>query len=320
MKAVVIGGCGHIGTYLVPMLVHYGFEVINVSRGLSKPYTPHAAWKEVRHITMDRNTAEAEGVFGKKIADLNPDVVIDLPVFELSSVQQMVEALKGTNLTHYLYCSSIWAHGHATVVPAPEDLLPRHPIEEYGRQKYASEMYLHDQYRRFGFPETVVMPGHITGPGWNFITPCGNLDPMTFQRIGRGEKIVLANAGMETIHNVHAEDVAQVFMKSITHRNQALGESFHATAPFAMTMLGAAEGMFEWFGQEPNIDFLPWEEWKAYTKDQGFINSTYSHIYHSDNYSIEKGRRLLEYQPRYTILEAMQDGVRSMIERKVISI
>lgn len=320
MRAVIIGGCGKIGTYLVPQLVHYGFEVINVSRGKSKPFTSHAAWQQVRQVMLDRDVEEKSGSFGRKIAELNPDIVIDLPIFSLESVQQMVEALKNTNMTHYLYCSSIWAHGHATVVPAPEDLLPRRPLEEYGRQKYASEMYLHDQYRQCGFPETVVMPGHITGPGWNFIGPCGNLDPMVFQKIGRGEKIVLANAGMECIHNVHAEDVAQVFMKSILYRNQALGESFHAVAPFAMTMLGAAEGMFEYFGQQANIDFLPWEEWKVYTKDQGFINSTYSHVYHSDNYSIEKGRRLLGYNPRYTILEAMQDGVRRMIETGVISI
>ena len=100
MRAVVIGGCGHIGTYLVPMLVHYGYEVINVSRGLSRPYTPHTAWNQVQQVILDRNEEEKKGTFGKKIAELNPDVVVDLPVFDLASVQQMVEALKGTNVTH----------------------------------------------------------------------------------------------------------------------------------------------------------------------------------------------------------------------------
>lgn len=79
------------------------------------------------------------------------------------------------------------------------------------------------------------MPGHITGPGWNCINPTGNLDPLVFQKIGRGEGIVLPNMGMETVHHVHADDVAQVFMNAICCRGQALGESFHAVAPHAMT-------------------------------------------------------------------------------------
>ena len=32
MRAVVIGGTGHIGTYLIPRLVASGYEVLNVSR------------------------------------------------------------------------------------------------------------------------------------------------------------------------------------------------------------------------------------------------------------------------------------------------
>ncbi len=38
MRIVVIGGSGHIGTYLIPMLVERGHEVINVTRGQSQPY------------------------------------------------------------------------------------------------------------------------------------------------------------------------------------------------------------------------------------------------------------------------------------------
>ena len=34
MNVVVTGGCGHIGTYLIPMLVRAGYEVINITRGM----------------------------------------------------------------------------------------------------------------------------------------------------------------------------------------------------------------------------------------------------------------------------------------------
>lgn len=319
MKVVIIGGCGHIGTYLVPKLANAGHQIINVTRGNSLPYKPHSAWNEVESVKLDRDAEDKNGTFGKKIAALNADIVIDLITFKAESTYQIVEALKNTNLSQYLFCSSIWAHGHATIVPAPEDL-PRHPLEDYGINKAKSEAYLHDQYRKEGFPETVVMPGHITGAGWNCINPTGNLDPMIFQKIGRGEAIVIPNMGMETVHHVHADDVAQVFMNSIVHRGQALGESFHAVAPHAMTLLGFAEAMFSWFGTKPNISFLPWKEWCEYTEVQSFINSTFAHVAHSDNYSIEKGRRLISYNPRFTILQAVEESVSSMIERKVITI
>ena len=54
MRVVVIGGSGHIGTYLVPRLVEAGHEVFNVSRGQQKPYQLHPAWQMVRQITVDR--------------------------------------------------------------------------------------------------------------------------------------------------------------------------------------------------------------------------------------------------------------------------
>jgi len=61
MKVVILGGSGHVGTYLVPRLVTAGHQVVNVSRGRSAPYQPHAAWTEVQTVTLDRASAEADG-------------------------------------------------------------------------------------------------------------------------------------------------------------------------------------------------------------------------------------------------------------------
>jgi nucleoside-diphosphate-sugar epimerase len=318
MKALIIGGTGHIGTYLAPRLVMSGYETTVVSRGNSEPYAKPGIWNWIKRVSMDRGAMESDGTFAKAIAKLNADVVIDLIAFKHQSVVDMAEALNG-KVGHYLFCSSIWAHGHASEVPAPE-MLPRKPFGDYGINKAKSEAYLHEQYFKRGFPETVVMPGHITGPGWNFINPCGNLDPQVFGKIGRGEKIFIADFGMECLHNVHADDVAQVFMNSVLYRKQALGESFHATAEHATTMRGIAEMMFLWFGKEPNIECLPWDEWRKAIKDPGFIRSTQDHVLHSDNYSVEKAARLIGYKPRYTIFQAMCEGVLSMIERGVIQV
>lgn len=319
MKAVIIGGSGRIGSYLVPRLVRAEYQVVSVTRGLRNPVKKSCTWSEVEQITLDRGAEEENGTFGKKIAALNPDIVVDLINDKAESTYQMVEALRYTNISHYLFNASIWVHGHAVTVPATEDV-PRHPLENYGVNKAKSEAYLHEQYRKGGIPETVIMPGHLTGPGWTCINPAGNLDPLVFQKIGRGEEIALPHLGMETVHHAHADDVAQVFMNAIIHRNQALGESFHAAAPYAMTLRGYAEAVYEWFGYEPQIQYLPWKEWCEYTAVESYINSTWSHLTHSDNYSIDKAKRLLDYQPRYTIMQAVEECITSMLERKVITI
>lgn len=81
MHTVVIGGTGHVGTYLVPRLVEAGHRVTVVSRGQREPYTPHGAWCTVKRVTLDRVAEEAAGTFGAKIRDLKPDVVVDMICF-----------------------------------------------------------------------------------------------------------------------------------------------------------------------------------------------------------------------------------------------
>src|SRR5215469_2772987 len=139
-RIVIIGGSGHVGTYLVPTLVERGHEVVNVSRGTASPYRPHPAWKDVNQVVVDRKAEVAAGKFGARIAALNPDIVIDMISFELDGTQQLVEALRG-KIEHYLFCSSIWVYGHATSVPSTETD-PTNAIDAYGLNKARIERWL----------------------------------------------------------------------------------------------------------------------------------------------------------------------------------
>ena len=70
MRVVVIGGSGHVGTYLVPRLVEAGYEVVSISRGQREPYQVHPAWDEVEQVALDRDTEEAEATFGERVLGL----------------------------------------------------------------------------------------------------------------------------------------------------------------------------------------------------------------------------------------------------------
>lgn len=317
MRVVVIGGSGHIGTYLVPMLVERNHEVINVSRGERKAYLPHAAWNEVQAITADREAEDTAGTFGTRIRDLKPDVVIDLICFTEASAKQITEALRG-NVQHFLHCGTIWIYGHSVQVPAKEDQA-RRPFGEYGIQKAAIEAYLLDQAHRNGFPATILHAGHIVGPGYVPLNPAGNFNPEVYVRIGRGETLILPNFGLETVHHVHAADVAQGFMQSITHWSASIGESFHTVSPTALTLRGYAEAMYRWFGYEPKLEFRGWEEWRK-TLPEDEAQATWEHIARSPNASIAKAQKMIGYQPCYTSLEAVYESVQWLIDNEKIAI
>ena len=63
MRIVVIGGSGHIGTFLIPRLVRAGHEVINISRGQRSSYADDPAWQQVRQVTADRAAEDRDGTF-----------------------------------------------------------------------------------------------------------------------------------------------------------------------------------------------------------------------------------------------------------------
>ncbi|SIQ92746.1 NAD-dependent epimerase/dehydratase family protein [Halanaerobium kushneri] len=317
MKTIVIGGSGHIGSYLIPDLVKAGHQVINISRGKSDPYVEDKAWDKVEQVFMDR---DQEDDFAAEIAAMDADIVVDLINFHLEETKEMVEALKGTNLSHYLFCSSIWAHGRTELLAADPNTVKKEALDNYGLNKFHSEQYLKEEYRRNDFPATIIMPGQISGPGWLIISPFGNIDPEVFEKIARGEKIHLPNFGMETLHHVHAADVAQMFFKAITHRNQALGESFHAVAEDSFTLYGYAKAMYEFFGQEADIDFLDWGKWCDYIDDEEQTEQSYYHLARSGFFSIENAKQLIDYQPQYSTRETVEISIKSYLERDVINI
>ncbi len=318
MHVVVIGGTGHVGTYLVPRLVEAGHAVTVVSRGNRAPYSPHGAWQAVQRVTLDRTAEEQAGTFGQKIRALEPDAAIDMICFTLESAQHLVEALRG-QVHHFLHCSTVWVHGRTVEIPVTE-AQPRRPIGDYGTKKAAIEAYLHGEARRTGFPETCILPGHIVGPGWVPLNPQANFNPAVYARLARGETVTLPNQGLEVVHHVHADDVAQLFMKALANRNAAIGESFHAVSPAALNLQGYAESVAAWFGQTAKLDFAPFEAWRDTVTEQDAAAS-WGHLEHSPNcYSIAKAQRLLDYRPRYTSLQAVYEAVQRSIADGVIHV
>ena len=318
MKVVVIGGTGHIGTFLIPMLVNSGYQTIYITRGKNKPYIDDPAWKKAQNVILDRNSDKD---FVQKIIEMNPDIIVDLINYDINETKKIVEAIqKSSCCKHYLYCSSIWAHGRSEVLPVGRESLTKEPICDYGKDKYESEKYLLEKYRKENFPVTIISPGQISGPGWDIINPWGGLDYRPFQIIADGETIFLPNFGQETLHHIHGEDVAQLFFKAISNRNQALGEVFNAVSGGSITLYGYAKLLFDYFGKEAKIEFKPWKEFCEYVGNKKETDMCYKHLIRSGFFNHDKEEKLLGFRPKYTNTETILAAVKSYVDRGIIKI
>ena len=310
MRVTVIGATGHIGTWLVPRLVRQGHEVVAISRGNREPYQRFPEWKLARRVVIDREAAERRGSFGRQIADLQPDVVIDLICFDRDTAAHLVDALRD-RVAHFIHCGTLWVHGVPRSRPYDETA-PREPFGDYGIKKAEIEKFLLAASTN-GFPATILHPGHITGPGWNPINPAGNLDTTVFDNLASGQTVTLPDNGLATLQHVHADDVAQAFALAVDQPAKAIGESFHVASREPVTMLSYAESVASWSGRMANVAFLPWDEWKA-TVSERDAALTRDHMLHSPCASIEKARRVLGFEPRCTAVEAVRDALATQLQ------
>ena len=317
MRVVVIGGSGHIGTFLVPRLVRAGHEVINISRGTRTAYTEAPEWQQVRQVVADRQREDDEGTFGDRVAGLAPDAVIDLVCFTLEAATALVERLRG-EIGHLLHCGTVWRFGPSDRLPISETT-GTPPVGEYGIQKDRIARMLKEETASGGLVTTSLHPGHIVGPGWHPIGPLGNLDPAVWYALSAGRPLPVPGIGAELMHHVHADDVAQAFERAVEHRDAAAGEDFNVVAPTALNVRGYARIAAGWFGRAASLEPVTWEQFRRTTAPE-HAEASWEHLHRSQYLAIEKARTLLGYAPRYEPEAAVLESVRWLIDHEELKV
>ncbi|HWC80429.1 MAG TPA: NAD(P)-dependent oxidoreductase [Pseudonocardiaceae bacterium] len=319
MKLVVIGGTGHIGTFLVPRLVRAGHEVVNISRGTRQAYADAPEWQDVRPVVADREQEDRDGTFGRRVAGLGADAVIDLVCFTPESAAALVERLRG-EVGQLLHCGSIWRYGRSHKLPIAEDSDSAGPaFGEYGVGKDRIARMLKQETESGGLVTTCLHPGHIVGPGWHPIGPLGNLDPSVWLTISAGQSLRIPGSGTEMMHHVHADDVAQAFEKALANREAAAGEDFNVVAPTALNVRGYAQIAASWFDRTATMDSVTWDDFRRTTPPE-HADASWEHLVRSQCCGIEKAKSVLGYAPRYEPEQAVLEAVRWLIDHDQLDV
>ena len=302
-KAVVIGAYGHIGSYMVPALYEAGYEVTVISRGNREPYTAeHPAWQHVKREICDRKAMTGEKIFGKFIASLEPDVIIDTLCYNRKMMEELCEPIIANKAlaekVKLIEIGTIWIYAYKLFSPVTEDH-PHNSVSAYGSGKTEMELYIKELAEQNLLNATILHPGHISGAGWYPINPQGNLNPQVYADIVSGKEIILPNDGNATLHHVHAEDIARLALACIEQPEASRGEAFHITSSAALTLRGFAELLYKHFGHEPKIAFVPYKEFTELVSEEDAGN-TFDHISKSPCCSMEKAKRVLGFTPKWS--------------------
>ncbi len=182
MKALVTGAAGFIGSHLAAALLERGATVVGVD-AFTDYYPREIKMSNLAPLVAHPSFTLVEGAL--QTMPLEPVLEGVTHIFHLAAqagvrkswgtdfriytsnnidaTQRLLEAVKGRNLTRFVYASTSSVYGDDAPMPMHEDLTP-HPVSPYGVSKLAAE-HLCSLYRvNYGIPTVALRYFTVYGP------------------------------------------------------------------------------------------------------------------------------------------------------------
>jgi len=301
MKALVIGGTGHIGRFLVPELVGQGWEVSVVSRGRT-PVPEANAWEGVSVIHADYRRKDDQ--FSSVISEADAELVIDILGSDVPSTYQ---AAKG-RCRHFIACGSVWMYGLARIVPTPEETQGPCEFDWYAMrydELQRTKAFAEDE----GIAFTAIMPPNVCGPGKVPIDCRGGRDIDTHKCHMRGEPVILPEGCTTLIGPCDASDVAHGFTLSACNTDKASGRVFNVGSAYALTAPELVREYGRIHGVKIPVEYVSAGEFYGNVLPESGANFHFRSHMAPDISNIS---RMLGYRPRYTPEQSLARAVEWM--------
>ena len=224
MHILVTGGCGYIGSVLVPKLLNCGhqvtvFDIMWFGNYLDPCENLDVVKGDIRNID-EIPMKGVEGVI--HLANVANDPCGDLSaklVWEVNALATMglVEKAIDNQVKQIIYASSGSVYGIKDEDQVTEDL-PLVPISDYNKTKMISERILLSYRDRISIQ--IVRPATVCG-----LSPRMRLDVsvnmLTMQAIKNG--LITVFGGKQTRPNIHIQDITDVFIHFLDSKDQYQG-------------------------------------------------------------------------------------------------
>ncbi len=306
MRVCVIGGTGHVGQHLTPMLVEAGHEVTVVSSGRT-PLPEGGAWDAVAAVRLGYG---ADG-WTDTIRKLRPEVIIDILQ---GRSPELYEALHGI-CGHFIVCGSLWMLGRPRVVPTPAVTQGPCPFEGYA-VRYEQMQATRGRAREDGIAFTAIMPPNICGPGKIPLDTKGGRSIEVHRALQRGEPVVLPEPTSNLIGPCDAADIAQAFFRAVQNPEAAADTIFNVGSAYALTLLEFVEAYAAIYDVSIPVELVSWERFVAEVAPEIGANWHFQANMCPD---ITPLREKLGYRPEHTPEQAMERAVRWMFDQGLLA-
>lgn len=246
MRVLFIGGTGVISTEVSKLAVEKGLDLYLFNRNSHSEFVPEGA-RVIKGDIRDRESAAAI------LKNYDFDAVVDWVAFTREHVEQDIGLFRGKT-GQYIFISSASAYQK----PAQSYLITEktpldNPYWEYSRNKIECENLLYDEYRKNGFPITIVRPSHtysVTSIPAVFNSKTSRWSIV--ERMKRGKKIIVPGDGTSLWVLTHSSDFAKAFV-GLLGNPKAIGEAFQITSDEVLNWNRITNLVGEAVGIKPEI-------------------------------------------------------------------
>lgn len=244
MKVLYIGGTGNISAASSRLAVEQGIDLYHLNRGKVKANVPAA----IKTIKADiKNKEEVIAALG----DHKFDVVVNWIAFTPGDIQRDIEVFQNRT-RQYIFISSASVYQKVGGHPVITESTPLYnPYWDYSQDKIACEELLNSEYRKTGFPITIVRPS-LT---YETVIPVaiGSWTDYTIvDRMKQGKEVIIHGDGTSLWSVTHAVDFAKGF-NGLLGNGQSIGHSFHITNDELLTW----NQIYEALASAINVELKP---------------------------------------------------------------
>lgn len=325
MKLFVTGAAGFLGGHLTEMLVERGYEV----RALVLPGENVEFLQNLPGVEIIRGDVTDSELLRRTLSGVRRVYHLaaktgpwgpEKAYWEVNvhGLEQLVNTALEAGVERIVHTSSITVYGHHLRGVVSEE----HPLHAednpYSRTKVAGERLLARLVRERGAPVVIVRPGWIYGPR----------DTASFGRFvalieaGKG---FLIGSGKNVVPLVYVRDVALGLIKASEAGEQCIGQAYTIVDDRRITQAEYFNTIAEFLEVGPVTRRLPF--WPLYAAGRSAELAwsalgkrgaapppvtTYGITLAGGNqeFSIDKARRELGYEPQYDVIRGVSEGVR----------
>ncbi len=300
MKALFIGGTGTISSSISKLALERGWELFLLNRG-NRPLPDGA--RQIQADIRDEETVKS------LISGMRFDVVADFIAFTPDQVSRDIRLFDGKT-DQFFFISSASAYQKPLSSPFVTESTPlSNPYWQYSRDKIACEDLLIGQYRKTGFPVTIVRPSHTYGERSVPVALHGAKGSFqVIERIRQGKKVIVPGDGTSLWTLTWSGDFAHAFL-GLMGNLHAIGETYHITSDESLTWNQVHRAIGAALGVEAQLVHIPSDVLGALNPDWvGGLTGDKSNSVVFDN------RKIKRAVPGFQATTRFDEGVRIAVD------